>query len=580
MPKQVRHDDRPECHCLIVRGINTSYMERKIETLPFFRYIHLIPKEEWVMNRSTHTQPGTWPLSRNLKAALIALGVLAAAVFFTVPAFAQDDFPWATKVSIDSPSREEIFNNAKNGGYLPNWVKTRYDPNDITTIYPLTGYASFLQLFKRNPHFTTDGTKIVFDDMGPCSWIVPASGGEPDIIGEWKATYELKRTAEGKYYVEGGVMGVGKTYGLSPDGKGILGVLRMVDPEKGDVVKVTVRDVNGTQQQSVAVYFNAHQIVLKSISGGEYSLLAADAIYGQLSHSGRLLVYAKRDPYLNVYPDNMDDHFAYEAMITGMYVKDLATGNEWRIAKLATYPCFSADDSAVFCSMKDANGLWQIFRIPVEGGTPTQITFYSPNDSGRNARVSDISPDGRWIVHTGDYTVGSDTKTGLCVCNVVSGISYPLFPQAQNTTTEGSWSPDGRKIVFSASCPNFENGVRILDKYEIYIYDFNPDAFGKTTDVADALPSGFAITGNSPNPFNPSTAISYSLPKAGTALLAVYDITGRKVCDLAAGPMTAGAHSAVWDGRDASGHAVSSGVYIARLVLDGRAVSRKMMLMK
>jgi len=163
---------------------------------------------------------------------------------------------------------------------------------------------------------------------------------------------------------------------------------------------------------------------------------------------------------------------------------------------------------------------------------------------------------------------------------MVSGVSYPLFPDAQNTTTEGSWSPDGEKIVFTASCPNFEDGMRILDKYEIFILDFNPNTFGKPSDIAEAFPSGFAITGNRPNPFNPSTAISFSLPKAGKTSLAVYDVTGRMVRELAAGAMTAGVHSVVWDGRDSSGRAVSSGVYLARLSMSGAAVTHRMMLMK
>ncbi len=149
-------------------------------------------------------------------------------------------------------------------------------------------------------------------------------------------------------------------------------------------------------------------------------------------------------------------------------------------------------------------------------------------------------------------------------------------------TADGSWSPDGTKIVFSASAPNFswQTGKRMFDKYVLYIADFHPEKYQKPTDVAVALPSGFAIAGNYPNPFNPSTAISFVLPSSGTASLAVYDITGRKVRDIAAGRMTAGTHSAVWDGRDASGRAVSSGVYFARLSLGGAVATHRMMLMK
>ena len=64
-----------------------------------------------------------------------------------------------------------------------------------------------------------------------------------------------------------------------------------------------------------------------------------------------------------------------------------------------------------------------------------------------------------------------------------------------------------------------------------------------------ASPISFAITSNCPNPFNPSTTISFTLPTAARAELSVYSITGQKIRTLLSGPMTAGSHSAVWDGR-------------------------------
>jgi hypothetical protein len=95
-----------------------------------------------------------------------------------------------------------------------------------------------------------------------------------------------------------------------------------------------------------------------------------------------------------------------------------------------------------------------------------------------------------------------------------------------------------------------------------------------------AAPADFALTGNHPNPFNPSTTISFTLPASGPVSLAVYDITGRKIRDVISGPMSAGSHSAVWDGRDSAGKTVSSGVYLSRLTQGGKTVSRRMLLVK
>ncbi|HEX7345065.1 MAG TPA: carboxypeptidase regulatory-like domain-containing protein [bacterium] len=77
------------------------------------------------------------------------------------------------------------------------------------------------------------------------------------------------------------------------------------------------------------------------------------------------------------------------------------------------------------------------------------------------------------------------------------------------------------------------------------------------------------INSFSPNPFNPQTAVNFTLPEAGFVNLAVYDLQGRKVADLLNGSLDAGAHQAIWN---ADG--LSSGVYLFRLKA-GDAVSIK-----
>ena len=77
-----------------------------------------------------------------------------------------------------------------------------------------------------------------------------------------------------------------------------------------------------------------------------------------------------------------------------------------------------------------------------------------------------------------------------------------------------------------------------------------------------------------------STTIEFNLQKAGTIKLSIYSITGHKVRELAEGKFTAGKHTAVWDGKDERGNAVSSGVYIARLESGGRSAVAKMVMMK
>ena len=85
---------------------------------------------------------------------------------------------------------------------------------------------------------------------------------------------------------------------------------------------------------------------------------------------------------------------------------------------------------------------------------------------------------------------------------------------------------------------------------------------------------------NHPNPFNPRTSIRFYLPERGAIELDVYDVHGALVRHLARGDFDAGPHAVEWDGHDAHGEAVASGVYVYRLVSDRRAIAKKMVLLK
>ena len=94
------------------------------------------------------------------------------------------------------------------------------------------------------------------------------------------------------------------------------------------------------------------------------------------------------------------------------------------------------------------------------------------------------------------------------------------------------------------------------------------------------IPTEYGLSRNSPNPFNPETQIAYQLPEAGKVWLAVYNLLGQNVRTLVHGPQDAGTYQLTWDGRDASGRAVASGVYLYRLEAGDYVAVRKMLLIK
>ena len=98
------------------------------------------------------------------------------------------------------------------------------------------------------------------------------------------------------------------------------------------------------------------------------------------------------------------------------------------------------------------------------------------------------------------------------------------------------------------------------------------------TPLGAALPEGFELGANYPNPFNPSTMIPYQLATAMYVRLEVFNILGQRVATLVDGEQSAGFHTASWDATDAAGEAVGAGVYLYRLSGDGVQTTRSMLL--
>jgi len=114
----------------------------------------------------------------------------------------------------------------------------------------------------------------------------------------------------------------------------------------------------------------------------------------------------------------------------------------------------------------------------------------------------------------------------------------------------------------------------------IWVYDFEYEEYVSESDIA--VPAGIAaaLHGNYPNPFNPSTTISFSLGCTERVVIDVYNVRGQRVRSLVDGVYGAGEHSVVWNGVSDAGVGVGSGVYFYRMVSGGFTGVRKMLLLK
>ncbi|MBT7577454.1 MAG: T9SS type A sorting domain-containing protein [Candidatus Marinimicrobia bacterium] len=121
-------------------------------------------------------------------------------------------------------------------------------------------------------------------------------------------------------------------------------------------------------------------------------------------------------------------------------------------------------------------------------------------------------------------------------------------------------------------------------------YSFTADApqavavtsfFGITSvDDLASLPTEFSLAQNYPNPFNPNTTISFEVPTSSDVVISVYNMLGQKVVDLVNSSYVPGVYSVQWNGVDASGKPVGSGLYIYQMNAGKYSATSKMLYLK
>jgi flagellar hook assembly protein FlgD len=94
------------------------------------------------------------------------------------------------------------------------------------------------------------------------------------------------------------------------------------------------------------------------------------------------------------------------------------------------------------------------------------------------------------------------------------------------------------------------------------------------------LPREFALRQNAPNPFNPVTVIQYELPEATRVRIDVFNLAGRLVKTIVDEGQQPGYKSVAWDGTNADGQKVASGVYLYRMQAGSYESEKTMVLLK
>ena len=173
-----------------------------------------------------------------------------------------------------------------------------------------------------------------------------------------------------------------------------------------------------------------------------------------------------------------------------------------------------------------------------------------------------------------------------------SGFSHSIELKDNSHIETLSSSYDGKYTVLSYNMFNapfdshvieyrVENGsILRAHEFDFVIGNSAGESFQLTVDegdnvVYDSGPYTFSLNNVYPNPFNPSTQISFSIPKDGYAKLSAFDMAGKEVDIIHEGFQSAGFHTYTWNASD-----MSSGVYYLRLSINDRTTTAKAVLMK
>ena len=221
----------------------------------------------------------------------------------------------------------------------------------------------------------------------------------------------------------------------------------------------------------------------------------------------------------------------------------------------------------------------------------------------------------KWVNTNGDYVLDHNSEVDALrpwVCN-----DYNVGPYMYSFTADangfcvapaydmgavsfGLEAPDGTGIgylAFAGETAVWKTGMNFVDNGSAYdglyvsktgesTWDIFPGTYfigqdsikGIITNqvaVDEAAPAAFAVAQNSPNPFNPSTTISFTIAEAGNVTIDVFNVAGQKVETLANEFMAAGSHAVTWDASQ-----VSAGLYFYRVKSGDYSKTMKMTLLK
>jgi len=280
------------------------------------------------------------------------------------------------------------------------------------------------------------------------------------------------------------------------------------------------------------------------------------------------------------YWDGSNIHYIKHQFWTATY----AMGQWWQVVMQGHEPTLSYGDMVIVKCYEDINNFRWDNSTPEEEKTVFPKTeYYSYEEQSDYVPIYVELDENDLPVEIGafvnDVCIGASVVSGdLCQINAYTA-SAPAGDIELELYYGSSRGELTKKRITNYNCSTLHSQM-VQQQIDT---GFKTDAWfvSLREGSSDLIPTWHEVTlTNYPNPFNPSTTISYNLPYQDEVSIGIYNIKGQLVRQLIDGIQPEGYYEAVWDGKDASGKHVSSGIYYTRLQACGKTLNKKMLMLK
>lgn len=275
-------------------------------------------------------------------------------------------------------------------------------------------------------------------------------------------------------------------------------------------------------------------------------------------------------------------NFLYGIYPTGTYSKLIkidpttGVGYDYRIISGANYRDITFDTNEDLY-INTSNGV--IFKVDFNTGDTTRIGSTGIS----NLYAIDINPltGQMWGLNSGGalYKINKQTATATLVKSPVASLGRSIAFDAEGRLY-GLFGGSNQPLYSIDTVTGNGTLIGLTGRAGLSALSTSGITIGINEPLNTEIPDQFNLYACYPNPFNPSTTITFDVPKQSKVEIKVYNILGQEVRTLVNSSQSAGRKTVLWDGKNNEGAAVSSGLYMYRLITPNFTKTMKMMLMK